>query len=307
MAERDCPHSNVAECGELVCRDCGLVLGPIFRHPSTSAAGRSWVPPPTAECGSNPTSSRSDERLRDGIANALARLFLDSDGLIEEAVSVWKRISRHRSTETSSGRRRLAYVLWDTLASKDIIREKEDIETACGASPGDISAAERREGRKKTRDFHPPSEQIDVLGSWLNIPYRHRRAVSSYMRTFEFENRYLSRKPETLAAASLLYVCSRIKKDRGRPDYMRNVTPSSVAELIDVDRGELRGAYDMLQKAGRERRRKNIKGASLRKVWGERAGERGQSHGQDLQEEVPQAAQEEGGEEAEEKEPQEEV
>ena len=258
MAERACPHTDVVEEGELVCRDCGLVLGPIFHHLSYGAVGRSWKPP--SEKDPNDYSfSRSDEKVRDSISNALARIFLDSDELIEEAVRIWKQLSRHLSSETSSGRRQMAYVLWDALTSKHIIREKADIEAVCGAKRGSISSAEkRRKSIMDARNYHPPSKQIHVLGSWLNIPYRQRRAVSSYMRTFEFENHYLSRKPETLAAASLLYVCSRLK-GKGhsrRPKYMDELTPSSVAALIDVDQGELKSAYEALPKFERGRKEK---------------------------------------------------
>lgn len=275
MEMPDCSHERIEEHGELVCIDCGLVMGPIFRHDPGGGGGNVYF-------GSTPSSSlrseedrgrrgktlstSQEEALRDAVSNALARLFLDSDAAINEAVRTWKRLSLYRNTDTSCGRRQLAYTLWKTLADNGVLREKVDFERACGADVGSVARLEKKMTRDDnaavvTHSFKPPSERVETLGSWLGLPFRYRKLVASYMRTFELDNRFLTQKPEILAAASLLYVCDRIRRrvqsDRKcsarrvkpeLPEYMRNITPDLLAELINADRKELKVGYETLVK-----------------------------------------------------------
>ena len=260
MADRECSHQNVIEAGELVCTDCGLVLGPIFHHDNRNNNNNNVDEELNRMQHSVYASqhSRVDEerKLRETVSNALSHMFLDSESLIDEAVSTWKDLSQFRNVDTCVGRRRLAYVLWDSLMSRGVIRKKEDIEAICQARPGDIARLERKS--PKTRVYRPASSFVDTLGAWVGMPYRHRRIITRYMRTFEYENSYLTHDPELLAAASLLYVCGRLKKrksamnDSGAPDcglswelpeYMAHITPKSVASLVDADLDSLKCVY----------------------------------------------------------------
>lgn len=274
MADRECSHQNVIEADELVCTDCGLVLGQVFQHNNvpTNADTSEWQ---RYNIKAPAYSSRLDDdgKLRETIANALSRMFLDSDSLIEEAVNSWKFLSQFRNVETCVGRRRLAYVLWDSLMSRGVIRKKEDIEAVCGARAGDIASLEKK--CPKTRVYKPPSSYIDTIGAWTGMPYRHRRQVTRYMRTFEDENSYLTQDPELLAAASLLYVCGRLKKrkinaDTTRvsksganetskdfdltwelPEYMQHITPKSIASLVDTDINSLKTVYNKVKRGNK--------------------------------------------------------
>lgn len=193
--------------------------------------------------------------LKETIRTALSRLFLDSELLIEEAASLWRSLSAYRSARTSIGRRELAFILWETLANQGIIREKEDIEHVCQVAEGGVSRAEKLYGRSPR--YRPPSSCVDVLGAWMGVPFRRRRDVARYMRTFESENKHLKQSPELLAAASLLYVCNLRKKKGGSPtpDYLKGVLPSTVSGLVGVERGVLRSVYDSLPREPRRRRR----------------------------------------------------
>ena len=261
MDDSGCSHQNVLEAGELVCTDCGLVLGPIFQHslPASEEVERMDVDVTPARSTVN-----EDRKLRETISNALGCMFLDSESLIEEAVDTWKRLSQFRNVETCIGRRRLAYVLWDSLMSRGVIRKKEDIEAVCEARPGDISSLEKKS--PKTRVYRPPSSFVDTLGAWVGMPYRHRRLVTRYMRTFECENYYLTQDPELLAAASLLYVCGRLKRRKNAsnkasdnyglvweiPEYMQHITPKSIASLVDTDLDSLKSVYNKVRNAGKQ-------------------------------------------------------
>ena len=254
MADRECSHQNVIEVEELVCTDCGLVLGQIFQHVNNVEEEFNRG---QHDVKANPGSSDDEDRkLRQTISNALSHMFLDSESLIDEAVSTWKDLSQFRNVETCVGRRRLAYVLWDSLMSRGVIRKKEDIETICQARPGDIAGLEKKS--PKNRVCRPPSSFVDTLGAWVGMPYRHRRMVTRYMRTFEYENSYLTHDPELLAAASLLYVCARLKKRKTAmkksddsnsglsweiPEYMKHITPNSIASLVDTDLDSLKHVY----------------------------------------------------------------
>ncbi len=263
MADCGCSHQNVIEAEELVCTDCGLVLGQIFQHDNNNV---------NEELGqmqreiNPPNSSRmsEDKHLRETISNTLSHMFLDSELLVEQAVDTWKRLSQFRNVDTCVGRRRLAYVLWDSLMCRGVIRKKEDIEVICEARPGDIASLEKK--CPKTRVYKPPSSYVDTLGAWTGMPYRHRRQVARYMRTFEYENSYLTHDPELLAAASILYVCGRLKKQKCDPknstfnwefpEYMQHITPKSIASLVDTDLDSLKFVYDKVRQ-GSNRKKNN--------------------------------------------------
>ena len=271
MEPSECAHERIEEHGELVCVDCGLVTGTIFHHQDSAGGGSTYfgsapLPlPPAADVGVNDgrtMSARQEEALTDAISNALARLFLDSDATVDRAVRTWKTISRYRNVDTSAGRRQLAYTLWKTLADDGVLRERVDFERVCGADVGSVARLEKKlrrdsdGGRLVPRSFKRASERVETLGSWLGLPFRYRRLVAGYMKTFELDNRYLSQKPEVLAAASLLFVCDRLRRrvQSGRlsnvrlrlPEYVSNITPNHVAELINVGREEVEAGYRLL-------------------------------------------------------------
>lgn len=265
-----CHHERVEECDELVCIDCGLVLGSIFLPERSMKVDdvkvTSFAPPVPATTTTTTTTtdnvgqyhSHDDDAIRDAVSNALARLFLDSDEVISEAVNVWKELGTYRSIDTGVGRRQLAFTLWKTLTDKGVLREKVDFEKVCGAEPGSISRMEKRKKCQMSTAFIRPSERVNSLGSWLGLPYQHRRIVERYMRSFECKNTYLRQKPEVLAMSSILYVSARIlhqvKKGRARgvrlttPEYMKHITPAYLADLIEGEREELKNCYNALPK-----------------------------------------------------------
>lgn len=259
MELSECTHERLEECDELVCIDCGMVMGPIFLSDHKMQTVHSFAAPPTTSVAASTTAavkpSSDEEPITDIVSNALARLFLDSDEMISEAVTMWKEMSKYRNVNTSSGRRRLAFVLWKTLTDKGVLREKCDFERACGAEQGSVAKIDKRV-KCATRAFIRPSESVEALGSWLGLPYGHRRIIQRYMRTFEKENTYLCPKPEVLAVCSILYVCDRLRRRILRkraknvsipmPDYMKHITPSFLTELIDGEREELKYCFNML-------------------------------------------------------------
>ena len=277
----ECSHERLEECDELVCIDCGLVMGPIFHSDYKMQTVHSFAPPPTASVAAAATTaaaaaagpSSDEDPITDIVSNALARLFLDSDEMISEAVTVWKEMSRYRSADTSSGRRQLAFVLWKTLTDKGVLREKGDFERACGAERGSVAKIDKRV-KCPTRAFIRPSKSVEALGSWLGLPYRHRRIIRRYMRTFESENTYLSPKPEVLAVCSILYVCDRLRRRILRkraknvsipmPDYMKYITPSFLTELIDGEREDLKYCFNMLPTIEEQRAKEEEKMHRLR-------------------------------------------
>ena len=257
MEMPECSHERLEECDELVCIDRGLVMGPIFHSDHKAQTMHSFAPPTTSATAATIAADRSsdEEIITDIVSNALARLFLDSDEMVSEAVTMWKEMSKYRNADTSSGRRQLAFVLWKTLTDKGVLREKGDFERACGAEQGSVAKIAKRE-KCTTRAFIRPSQSVEALGSWLGLPYRHRRIIQRYMRTFESENTYLNPKPEVLAVCSILYVCDRLRRRILRkqaknvsipmPDYMKYITPSFLTDLIDGEREELKYCFNML-------------------------------------------------------------
>lgn len=195
-----------------------------------------------------------EDTLWDAISNALARLFLDSDQLVQEAVDMWRRLSSHRNVNTDRGRRELAFVLWKTLTKRGVIREKRDLEAVCGAPPNSVKNGQKRKSSQNT-PFKRPAAYVDTLGAWLGLPFQDRRIINKYMRSFDLKNDHLStRSPEVLAGASILFMYDKLRRKFeksgdiriGLPNYLKNVTPDSVVDLIVVDRQELKQTYKSL-------------------------------------------------------------
>lgn len=204
---------------------------------------------------SKTTSKSDDDELWDAISNALARLFLDTDQMIEEAVRMWKNISTYHNVDTDRGRRELAFVLWKTLMSQGVIREKGDLEAVCGAEPNSLKTMSKKKSRQNVL-FKRPSGYVDTLGSWLGLPFQQRRLINRYMRSFDLKNRHLtSKSPEVLAGASILFMYSRLRKKIKRehisfalPEYVKNITRHNMADLIATDLKELKQTYKSLPK-----------------------------------------------------------
>ena len=212
-----------------------------------------WSLSADIDCSIETKSRTEDEAVMEAVSNALARLFLDSDQMISRAVAVWKELSSYRNVNTERGRRELAFVLWKTLMDNGVIREKSDLETVCGAEPNCMKNIERK--KKQTTIFKRASSHVDTLGAWLGLPFHHRRLINKYVRSFDLENKHLStRSPEVLAATSILFIYNRLRRRAGRrrgvggnlPEYMKNVTPENVADLVGVDREELKRTYKNL-------------------------------------------------------------
>lgn len=264
MDERDCTHENVLECEELVCRDCGLVLGQVFHHQQSVEGGgepssskniiRSFQDSLHDSTRSDRVKNENDA-VFDAVSNALARLFLDSDQIIAQAVSVWNNISSYKNVNTERGRRELAFVLWKTLMDNGVIREKSDLESVCGAEPNSMKNIERK--KKQPRIFKRASSHVDTLGAWLGLPFQHRRLINKYIRSFDLQsdnknNRLLlSRSSEVLAGTSILFIYNQLRKKAkfsrvNVPEYMKGITPENMANLIAADRNELKLTYKML-------------------------------------------------------------
>lgn len=281
MEDRECNHQNVVEHDELVCGDCGLVLGPIFRHerqapPTPLPASSAHLTKKYSKYDTGGAAARQEEVLRDTISNALSRLFLDSDAMIEEAVSTWKMLSSYRNINSSRGRRHLAFILWKTLMDKGVIREKADLEAVLCEEK--TSSSSGGSGRKLAGSvvFQPASARVETMGSWLGLPFRYRQVVKRYMRTFDFENHYLTKNPEVLAAASILFVCDKLRQrkqekkgeggalgashDYNPPEYMKNVNADYISqELLHLEpnSGELKNGYSFLADQEQKRQARN--------------------------------------------------
>ena len=247
-----------------MCGDCGLVLGQVFHHqrgvqlePAQSridvlASSAEWSTSAEIDCSVHTSSRTEDEAVWSAISNALARLFLDTEQMIEQAAQMWKSLSSYRNVDGARGRRELAFVLWKTLMDRGVIREKSDLEAACGAEPNSTKDMEKKRNQSVT--FKRRSGHVDTLGAWLGLPFRDRRIINKYMRSFDFNNKHLgSKSPEVVAGASILFIYNQLMKRMKRgnvrlraPEYMKNVSPANIAELVAVDTKELKRIYKTL-------------------------------------------------------------
>lgn len=248
---RDCPRGSVLEdetTGDLVCRNCCLVLGQIYMD---------TTPAPPRRVGfavSTYPMKAVEYQARETIMNVCSHLNLDTTCLVDSALFIWRELSerdsrpaRFLSMTSTKCRARLAYAIMEALNRQCTPRSPELICQTCDVTVGDMLKLEGVCGNVMT--YCDPHHYVDTACAVLELPFWLTKLVVQLAMTTQ--KSHFGFKPEPLVAACIWSVVCKVAKESGQSVKM--TSDKIICDLLGVSKRSMLAWLKRLPKYGLRR------------------------------------------------------
>lgn len=235
---RECPRGSISEddgTGDLVCRNCGLVLGQVYMDTSPTP----WTEFTAAPLSfGGPPKTANEYQARETIMNVCSHLHLDTTCLVDSAMSIWRELNsdssrpaRARFSMTNTKcRAMLAYAIMEALNRQCTPRSPELICQACDVTVGDMLKLEGVCGNVLT--YCEPHHYVDTACAILGLPFWMTKLVVELAVVTQKTN--FGFKPEPLVAACIWSILCSVRSAIGPNTVPNEINENHIYDMLGV-------------------------------------------------------------------------